>query len=192
MLSVPNPPFYFHFPLPHPTISPFYIPITQITLTHTPKEHVIYIEFMCICVCSFLCMCAVQVSYSISSTGFSAPIGHQACVSYILTQWRTPWILILEVLASVLCVYLCMCVSLYICMPVHNREGGREWSGRCCVLKFGVIESAETEVSMCECGGIRCVYVWSEVNKYWQQIISSGRVAGGFDGPDWTHQQRIK
>lgn len=71
-----------------------------------------------------MCVCTVWVSYSISSTGLSAPIGHQACVSYTLKQWRTPRILIQEVLASVLCVYVCVCLRTSVCMCSQQSGGG--------------------------------------------------------------------
>ena len=83
------------------------------------------------------------MSYSISSTGLSAPIGHQACVSYTLKQWRTPRILIQEVLASVLCVYVCVCLRTSVCMCSQQSGGG---GGGCCVVKCGVTESVEIGV----------------------------------------------
>lgn len=93
------------------------------------------------------------------------------------------------------------CVALYICMHVQPAVGG--WGGsKCCA----VWQSVEIGTSMCafECDSARhegimtvceSVYVcvlWthSEVNKYWQWIISSGRVAGGFDGADRTEIKR--
>lgn len=147
-----------------------------------------------------MCMCAVQVSYSISSTGLSAPIGHQACVSYTLRQCRTPWILILEVLASVLCAYICVCV--FLCTsphPLSVGEGvGSAVGGAVCWnvvwlrvlrLKWVCVHLSVTVRTMKALVGRVYLCMRSEVNKYWQWIISSGRVAGGFDGADWTQQQ---
>ena len=161
-----------------------------------------------------MCVSTVWVSYSISSTGLSAPIGHQACVSYTLKQWRTPRILIQEVLASVLCVYVCVCLRTSVCMCSQQSGGGgggllcgEVWcDGECWDWSMCAFEcdSAHYEgittlcVCLCSCVCLCasfCVCVpWtqSEVNQYWQWIISSGRVAGGLDGADLTYQQGKK
>lgn len=151
------------------------------------------------CVCAWVTSSVgvpiyVWVPYSISSTGLSVPIGHQPCVSYTLRQWRTPWILIHEVLASVECVYVCVfgSVHLYACSP--HRECGvtecRDWSKYVCIWLWQCALWGHYDC-VCVCAHV-CSMDRSEVNQYWQWIISSDMVAGGFDGADLTQQQEKK
>lgn len=112
-----------------------------------------------------------------------------------------------------LCVHICVCVWLCtsVCMCSRQRErvkcgvtGSAEIAVSMCAFECdsahyeGITTLCVCLVCMCVCVCIyvpvylfkcMCVWAWtSEVNKYWQGMISSGRVAGGFDGADWTQQ----
>lgn len=164
--------------------------------------HVMYIVCICICVCSFKCGCDVMcVSSPLEvQVSLSPPATSRVCHTF--RQWRTPWILIQALLASAVCVFL----SVHLYASASNecgqgRQGvlcGEVWCDGVC---WDCSEYVCIWVLLCALGrhyNCVCVCVHGssmdacEVNQYWQWIISSDRVAGGFNGADLTHKHEEK